>query len=486
MPLSLSRFAFPVRSVQQLSPATLAGLFLIVVLGLHAVIRLLLWQNLEFDEAEQLVFVQRLAAGYSEQPPLYTWLLWLPVQLFGPSVAALATVKFGLFAALLTLVHRVAIRVIDDPRLAALATIAPLMLPVFGWEAIRMSTHTILMCVMMLATLLTVLRIVECGQTRDYFLLGLYLVGGLLSKYNFAVYALALALASATIPIYRARFLNWRILISILLVIAFVTPHAIWLLENRDRATQGVLKYSRHVESLAPWLRWAMGLRSLGWTLFVALLPFVAAALFCFRTASWTRITERHDRRLLVRFTTLSMILVLVTVFGGVSEFRAHWFSPLLLIVPIGFFSFLQSVSTQSIARFAAIVIALSIAAIIGRSVALGFDYERGKYQSRDFLYAELPVRMQSDGIVPQHIVTNGIIPAGYLRMHFPEVPVTVSPKRWSEGQTLAVWDASVNAEMPLELKRGIATPGTPIVFDAPNVRFKSATRRLAYVIISH
>lgn len=485
MTLSLPRFAHSFQISQRFSPALLTGLFLGVSLTLHAIIRLLLWQNLEFDEAEQLVFVQRLAAGYSEQPPLYTWLLWIPVQLFGPSVAALASVKFGLLAALFWLLHRVAVRVIDDPRLAALATITPLMLPVFGWEAIRMSTHTILMCVTMLATLLTVLRIIERGQTRDYFALGLCVGAGLMAKYNFALFALALALASVTIPAYRAQLLNWRIVLSIVIVLGIVAPHAIWLVENRERATQGVLKYSRYVETFALWLRWATGLKSLVWTLGVAFLPFMAATLFCFRSASLLRETNGNERRLLVRFTAISMILVLATVFGGVSDFRAHWFSPLLLIVPVAYFSFLHAVSSQSIARFAAIVVVLSLAAIIGRSVALGFDFQSGKYQSRDFLYAELPERMLADSILPQHIVTNGIIPAGYLRLHFPDVPVTVSPNRIGDGPTLAVWDATVNAEMPLELTRVIPTSNAPIVFDAPNVRFKSSTRRLAYVVIS-
>jgi 4-amino-4-deoxy-L-arabinose transferase-like glycosyltransferase len=463
----------------------MTALFLGVVLTLHAVIRLLLWHNLEFDEAEQLVFVQRLAAGYSEQPPLYTWLLWLPVQLFGPSVAALATVKFGLLAALFGWLYHVAVRVIDDPRLAALATVTPLMLPVFGWEAIRMSTHTILMCVTMLATFDTVFRIIERGRTRDYFVLGLCVGAGLMAKYNFALFALALVIASATIPTYRARLLNWRILLSILLALTIIAPHAIWLVENRERATEGVLKYSRHVETLALWLRWAAGMKSLAWTLGVALLPFIAAVLICFRLADVSRETKGNHRRLVVRFIVVSLILIVATIFGGVSDFRAHWFSPLLLIIPVAYFAFLHNVASQSIPRFAAIVVVLSIAAIIGRTVSLGFDYQNGKYQSRDFLYAELPNRMRSVDTVPRYIVTNGIIPAGYLRMHFPGVPVTVSPNRLGEVPTLAVWDATVSAEMPLELTRIIPTSSTPIVFDAPNVRFKSSTRKLGYVVIS-
>lgn len=485
MALPLSRLSFSVRFSQHHSPAHLAGLFLGITFTLHAVIRLLLWQNLEFDEAEQLVFVQRLAAGYSEQPPLYTWLLWLPVKLFGPSVIALAFVKFGLLASLFWLTHRLVATVIDDPRLAALATIAPMMLPVFGWEAIRMSTHTILMCVMLLATLVTMLRIVERGLTRDYCLLGLCVGAGLMAKYNFTLFALGLAIASATIPTYRARLLNWRIVTSISLTLVIIAPHVMWLMENGGTATQGVLKYSRHVETLAPWLRWLAGLKSLAWTLGVALVPFFAAVLFCFRKATMSFGYPRDERRLLVRFSAISLILVVAVIFGGVSEFRTHWFSPLLLVIPIVYFSFLHSVTAQAMARFAAVVVVLSIAAIIGRSAALGFDYRYGKYQSRDFLYAELSQRMQSAGVVPEHLVTNGIIPAGYLRIHFPDVPVTVSPNRLSPGTTLAVWDATVSPDMPPDLKRVIMCPDTPIVFDAPNVRIKSSTRRLGYVVIS-
>ena len=39
----------------------------------------------ELDQAEQLILSQRLQWGYTNQPPLYTWLLWGIAQWTGPS-----------------------------------------------------------------------------------------------------------------------------------------------------------------------------------------------------------------------------------------------------------------------------------------------------------------------------------------------------------------------------------------------------------------
>ncbi|MEO7106865.1 MAG: glycosyltransferase family 39 protein, partial [Rhodoferax sp.] len=38
------------------------------------------------DNIEQLTWVNSLEGGYYKQPPLPTWLFWLPVKLFGASV----------------------------------------------------------------------------------------------------------------------------------------------------------------------------------------------------------------------------------------------------------------------------------------------------------------------------------------------------------------------------------------------------------------
>ena len=54
----------------------------------------------ELDQAEQLILSQRLQWGYTNQPPLYTWLLWGIAQWTGPSLTVLLLFKVGLLLAL--------------------------------------------------------------------------------------------------------------------------------------------------------------------------------------------------------------------------------------------------------------------------------------------------------------------------------------------------------------------------------------------------
>ena len=67
----------------QLAPVNIRWVWLFVagILLVHTAIRCGLSGNLDLDEAEQLVLVQTWSAGYSVQPPLYTWLLWPLIQL---------------------------------------------------------------------------------------------------------------------------------------------------------------------------------------------------------------------------------------------------------------------------------------------------------------------------------------------------------------------------------------------------------------------
>src|SRR4029078_3724209 len=96
-------------------------LFAAGVLLAHTAIRCGLSRNLDLDEAEQLVLVQTWSAGYSVQPPLYTWLLWPIVQLVGANVLALALLKLILLGTLFVLMARVAGQVFPDARYALAA-----------------------------------------------------------------------------------------------------------------------------------------------------------------------------------------------------------------------------------------------------------------------------------------------------------------------------------------------------------------------------
>lgn len=94
----------------------------------------------ELDQAEQLILSQRLQWGYTNQPPLYTWLLWGIEQWTGPSLAVLLLFKGGLLLALAVSFVGVGheLRLSQRQRVLSLAGLA--WLPAFVWEAQRNAT----------------------------------------------------------------------------------------------------------------------------------------------------------------------------------------------------------------------------------------------------------------------------------------------------------------------------------------------------------
>ena len=156
--------------------------------------RLWLSPALELDEAEQMLWSQRLAWGYGAQPPLYTWLQVGVATLLGPGLLALAMLKMALLALTYWCLWRAA-REVLPPRAAWWAAASLVWLPIMGWESLRDLTHTVLVCASVAATWWLVLRQLQRPQPSGFVALGLVLALGLLSKYSFALFALALGLA---------------------------------------------------------------------------------------------------------------------------------------------------------------------------------------------------------------------------------------------------------------------------------------------------
>jgi lipopolysaccharide core galacturonosyltransferase RgtB len=456
----------------------------------HAAVRLLLWNSVEFDEAEQLVFVQSIRLGYSAQPPLYTWLLAGPVAVLGPGVAALAVVKFAVMIAVAVLLHRVTTRFVDDPRLAALAAMTPVLVPVFAWEAIRMMTHTMLVCAIFLATLLSLMRLRDRGTTLDYLRLGACFGLGVLAKYNFVLFGTALLLAAGSMPSFRRGLRDRRIGLTLLVAGAIVAPHAIWMIGHLGEIRDGVTGYSK-VAHAGPFA----GIANLAMAMLMGLAPPLVAIGLWFAPAFRHRMTPRpaDDRlKLLPRFLAIATLLLLGTLVLGVRVFRPHWLGPMVLLAPVAVFARWNgiAVSRFRMAGYAATVAVAAVAVLGLRAATLVIDYRDGQYQTRDFLYAALSDRVGVRGEPIGEIVVTDPVVAGYARLHWPTRPVHCLryPSHaigTGHGARLIIWDATGGDEMPSQLRSEI-DPSRPANFiTVPRRRFDSATKRLGYHIVA-
>jgi 4-amino-4-deoxy-L-arabinose transferase-like glycosyltransferase len=476
-------------------PYLLLGFFLIA----WAIGRLLLWKSIEFDEAEQLYFAQVLSAGYSAQPPLYTWILWCIVQIVGVNVGSLIVLQIGILTAQCALMFAISKRFLSNHITRWLAVFASLLLvPVFGWEVTRQLTHTSLMSVISLLTVWVVLRIREEEDLRDYALLGICFALGMLSKYNYVLVLLALCVSGWTVDSFRRCMLTTKMLLAFGIAGLLLLPHLNWLIHHWSE----VLNYTSGIAKMDSQTSWAKGIFQWG----IAILHGVGLLALCwwllFRHHWSKQISRKSDnQRWLERLLLIGFGCYLILVLLGAKNIRAHWFGPFLLLFPIWQFTQLRrlSIPPRKYYWYTGILLVGAMSMLTLRVARVAIGWEDGKYQTRDYLYDLIAKQVDSSGIRLSRIVVDDPVIAGYQRLHFPQIPVdclqypSLPIDSKDHLSLLLVWDATWT-EKPspdfldqLHLKYSIACNPIPIptIFHHPESVWRSSTKRLGMVLVN-
>jgi len=215
---------------------------------LHALLRPLLTETVGNDNADQLFFAQSLAPGYAyEQPPLYTWLVWGAQQIFGPSIMAVASVRYALVFLIHLFAYLAGRRLIADPRLQIACGLSPMLLYPIVWRLHEADTQGVLASVLVLAATWSLLRIVQARRLADYLAFGACLGLGLLASGWFAIAAVTLALAAALVPEARQAVFRWPLLAGLILCLLLLLPTVNWALN------EGVAFTDQVASALADW-----------------------------------------------------------------------------------------------------------------------------------------------------------------------------------------------------------------------------------------
>lgn len=362
------------------APAGARGLsvllpLLAAYLGTHLLVRLALSPSLSPDEADVALFSQSLAWGYSEQPPLYSWIVWGFVRVLGLSVFTLTLVKLLTLAAVHLFAYTVARRLVRDERLALLAVLSLFLLPTFAWNSVNYLTHTLLLCAVSLATVHRVLMLPEFRTWGSYALLGLYAGLGVLSKYNYVVFAAALLIAMLLSRPYRRCLLDRRVLVAVAVAGAVVLPHLLWAMAHRE-TIWSALGLKTGIGRSGGEAGVARGLANLYLSNVLLLtLPFLGGLTFVLRP----RLRELHRAvasnpdgvRLLERFFLAALALLTLQVFvAGTTRFHERWLQPFLLLVPVYGFARLEGVRLEPrrVRRYAAVLAALALGVTAGQA----------------------------------------------------------------------------------------------------------------------
>ncbi len=333
------------------APATdnqqLTAKFLILVgcyFSLHIILRVLISDSLDYDEAEQALLGQWLLAGYTEQPPLYTWMQYFLFKLFGKNIFAISLLKNSLLFLTYVFVFLSSQKILKDSRAAILATCSLLLIPQIAWESQRDMTHTTLVVFAASATLWQAIRLLKSQTLSNYCLLGLLLGIGILAKANFALFLVILLLSLVTLPEGRKAIISPKTGISILIIAAISGTYFLWMYANQDIVFSVTHKFERAVENYR-----LKGTISLFTNSFLFLTPLWLICLLCFPTGYGrnqppdTGLYHQFIKRYLL---LLFLVILTVVLLFKVSYVKDRWLQPLLFVAPI--FSFHDWIQTRS------------------------------------------------------------------------------------------------------------------------------------------
>jgi 4-amino-4-deoxy-L-arabinose transferase-like glycosyltransferase len=440
--------------------------------ALLVITRLLASQSLEHDEAEQVLFSQRLEWGYSLQPPLYTWITWLSIQVFGLNLFALAAVKAALLLAMFTVLAGLLRRLDVPSHAAAGASMILLFSPFFAWNMSLNITHTVLSATIFAVTILHAVRLIERPTACRYTLLGVWVALGILAKYNFAVFAAALFLAGLTLRAARRVLADARMGLAVASGLLVLAPHLGWLFQHWDGVFAALVKKTGLADDVS-------GLRRVGgglWTLLehalVLTVPLLVAMGLCLgRNAAgvWRRNTDRPMLRLLERTALALGIVMALVVLAGVNRMTVGWLAPGLLLAPLIVFGRLAA-SGWPATLTPRLVWALGLVMLVTATIKISvYGAWHGRNLGRDLLFAEAARFIERQGLAGHPFRADSLVTAGNLRFHCPilqvaslDMPLFQVPG--ADAVEVFVWNDSKELFRSVRnhlAARGVADPST-------------------------
>lgn len=488
----------PIGQNQVLAKRLFIGLF--AYFSIHVLIRVLVSDSLELDEAEQVLLSQWLLPGYASQPPLYTWLQILFFKIFGLNVVALSLLKNGLLFLTFCFVYLSAKQLLKDTRLAILATLSLLLIPEISWESHRDLTHSVLVVTMSAASLYVTVRLLETRASLYYWLLGLIAGLGVLAKYNYVAFVLTLLFAVLTTPAGRAAMFDRRICISLTLMLLTDLPHLVWVASNSDVVTSAMdpLKIAKE-----PHLLKVIGDLSLRVIKFLTPLWMVYLILFPAGFAPAHR--NRPPRPVILPLQRYLMIffgmMLAMVVFLKATSFKERWMLPVLFVFPIYFSARLnpQGPGNAAFRRFvktalatAVIVLLLISMRVVGASI---INY----YPKFNYPFGTIAKEIRSAGFTNGLIVGDRNFIAGNLRKQFPD-SIAVAPTFKAIDMTgfaddrpiLVLWNAEQSHALPEPLRDfvenglGVETKKLPILYREVLYKYSHTHYASIGMMISH
>jgi len=419
------------------------GLWVVLSAGLlycllHATLRLALSSNLPQDDVTANILAQTLEPGYlPRQPPLYEWLLWTVQRVAGPTLPSFLFIKYGLLTVTFGFLYLIGFRIFAERNWAILAAVSPLLLYQIGWNLHEGVTHTMVMTCAVAASFWAFMHVVERGRAGDYILFGVFVGLGMISKWSFAAFVMALLGSSMLQPRMRQTIFNWRILLSGAASIIVASLAIYWVVAGHQDL---ISVYGQAVAPLAPENRFKATLIGLGLSLFaplaflfpldvilLALFPrMVRQAALSIRNAFWLqRAGEVNWERLILNMTIAGFILLMLgALLTGATHYLERYMHPFFLLTPLWLLAMVERIGPSS---RRALIFGVVLVTVTGAVLPLRFydDLHAMGPQCRKcrvaIPYEGLARSLATRGFHQGTIIAQTRHDAGNLRRYFPQ-----------------------------------------------------------------
>jgi 4-amino-4-deoxy-L-arabinose transferase-like glycosyltransferase len=479
--------------------------------GFHVLLRLALSTTLTADDAREAVLAQSLEWGYqARQPPLYNWLAWGAFRLLGPSLLALTLLKYAVLVLAFWLVRLTAERILVDPRLATLGAFSFLLIVPIGLTIHEALTHSVTVLAACAGTVYALVRLGDAPSARAYAGLGLAVGLGVLSKFTYVLFLVALALAALTVDRYRGRLLHPGVLIAGLVATALVLPFGLWFVgEGHDLSRL----YAREVriEDGDTWAAEAgVGLGYVARIAAYYLAPLGTVLAACF-PAVYRRLPRRSagpagGRLLGWLLAWVLIVLAAAALAGGLGFLKFRWLIPGFFLAPLyGLWRLeRQGGPGNRLVAFAVVLLVAELAVVGALTVRVtGASLFPRPYRMNE-PYDAIAAGLRRAGFTRGTIVAGFGTLAGNLAVRFPDARVLHTeypdfrPPAGGGGQCLLTWDRRRGERedrdtprMPDDLRALTAALGVrlaasePIgVLEAPFRFDRRHVRRVYYILL--
>lgn len=428
---------------------------------LQVIVRLALPDGLRIDEAQQVFLSQWFSAGYDAQPPLYNWVQQLVFAILGDYLPGLAVLKSVVLFAIVATYYQLARMLLKSPSYAVMATLGLFLIPQMFWQAQRDLTHTTATMLLLNLMMIAAVLVLRSPSLRNYLLLGAAIGFGMLTKYNFALFLPALAMAVLLHPVGRARIFDWRILATAAIAALILLPHALWFIQNLKVASSvTVARMGEDAGDTGRLGEIATGLGNLVLITLIIAAPVCAAVCLPFGKAAWKpgkagTVESRFIGSFLVAILSLLVLLIFAVTFTTI---RDRWMLPLLQMLPLYLALKLEAEGFEAkLALRRLMPVALGIMTLLPVATFVAGSRSTSHYQQPYTAFAAAFTAQEQ--VAPAIIATPDWTTAGNLKMRWPDASVIstqflnlqTTPARLSEGPIALIWRGD-SSEPPGEL----------------------------------